>query len=96
MLLALAAGCGDDDEASRPPEKPPDLTVPRSTQTERTDTGTAPRSSPSPAPQTDGSGGAPAPRSRPEDSPQNDTPPPRGSPAERFERFCDENPGACS
>jgi hypothetical protein len=31
----------------------------------------------------------------PQDSPQNDTPPPSGSPAERFERFCEENPGAC-
>jgi hypothetical protein len=31
----------------------------------------------------------------PEDSPENDTPPPPGSPAERFERFCEENPGAC-
>ena len=31
----------------------------------------------------------------PDDSPQNDTPPPSGSPAERFEQFCQENPGAC-
>jgi hypothetical protein len=31
----------------------------------------------------------------PQDSPQTDTPPPSGSPAERFERFCEENPGAC-
>jgi hypothetical protein len=37
------------------------------------------------------SGGTPA----PDDSPQNDTPPPSGSPAERFEQFCQENPGAC-
>jgi hypothetical protein len=38
------------------------------------------------------SGGTQAP---PQDSPQNDTPPPSGSPAERFEQFCQENPGAC-
>jgi hypothetical protein len=37
------------------------------------------------------SGGQPAPG----DTPENDTPPPPGSPAERFEQFCQENPGAC-
>lgn len=29
------------------------------------------------------------------DSPENDVPPPKGSPAERFERFCEENPQQC-
>ena len=29
------------------------------------------------------------------DTPQNDTPPPEDSPAERFEDFCAQNPGAC-
>jgi hypothetical protein len=29
------------------------------------------------------------------DTPQSDTPPPKGSPAERFEHFCAQNPGAC-
>jgi hypothetical protein len=37
------------------------------------------------------SGGANA----PEDTKQKDTPPPKGSPAERFEQFCNDNPGAC-
>lgn len=37
------------------------------------------------------SGGQPA----PDDTPQNDRPPPAGSPAERFEQFCNDNPGAC-
>lgn len=37
------------------------------------------------------SGGQPA----PDDTPDNDQPPPPGSPAERFEQFCEENPGAC-
>ena len=41
-------------------------------------------------------GGAPAPAPEPPvDSPENETPPPEDSPAERFEEFCDENPGAC-
>jgi len=31
----------------------------------------------------------------PSDTPDNDAPPPQGSPAERFEQYCNENPGAC-
>jgi hypothetical protein len=50
-----------------------------------------------------GNGGVPAPDSNnppppsppDEDSPSNDTPPEPGSPAERFEQFCAQNPGAC-
>jgi hypothetical protein len=49
-----------------------------------------------------GNGGVPAPDNNnppadqaPEDSPSNDTPPEPGSPAERFEQFCAQNPGAC-
>lgn len=49
-----------------------------------------------------GNGGVPAPDSNdapaddpPRDSPENDTPPEPGSPEERFEQFCTENPGAC-
>jgi hypothetical protein len=49
-----------------------------------------------------GNGGVPAPDSNdppadqaPEDSPSNDTPPEPGSPADRFEQFCAQNPGAC-
>jgi hypothetical protein len=38
-----------------------------------------------------GTGGA----QPPPDSEQNDVPPPAGSPAERAERFCEQNPGAC-
>lgn len=69
------------------------------TRSERTDTdrtttedsggSTAPSTTP-PA-DSGGSGGTDA----PQDSPQNDAPPPSGSPAERFEQFCEENPGAC-
>ena len=48
-----------------------------------------------------GNGGTPAPDTTappadpPRDSPENDTPPEPGSPEERFEQFCAENPGAC-
>lgn len=37
-------------------------------------------------------GGAQSPQS---DTQQNDQPPPKGSPAGRFEQFCKDNPGAC-
>jgi hypothetical protein len=30
-----------------------------------------------------------------EDAPENDVPPPEDTPAERFEEYCNENPGAC-
>ena len=69
------------------------------TRSERTDTDrtTTEESGGTPAPttppaDTGGDSGGTAP---PADSEQNDTPPPSGSPAERFEQFCQENPGAC-
>jgi hypothetical protein len=31
----------------------------------------------------------------PSDTKQHDVPPPNGSPAQRFEQFCKNNPGAC-
>ena len=63
------------------------------TQTDRTSTDESGGTTAPTAPPADsgGSGGA----QTPQDSPQNDTPPPSGSPAERFEQFCEENPGAC-
>jgi|SRR5919109_3562504 hypothetical protein len=62
------------------------------TTTDTTSTTTAPtqtqtQTTPSPT-----SGGAGAPQS---DTEQNDQPPPQGSPADRFEQFCKDNPGAC-
>lgn len=39
-----------------------------------------------------GSGGAQTPQN---DTPQNDVAPPQGSPADKFEQFCKDNPGAC-
>ena len=38
------------------------------------------------------SGGAQAPQ---QDTPQNNVAPPKGSPADKFEKFCKQNPGAC-
>jgi hypothetical protein len=31
----------------------------------------------------------------PSDTEKHDVPPPKGSPAQRFEQFCKDNPGAC-
>jgi hypothetical protein len=99
----LASGCGSDDSPKRNVTTP-ELTVPEDSSggvTGTTDKGTTDegttgesggQSAPvQQAPQTP-SGGAPA---APEDTPQNDAPPATGSPAERFERFCEKNPGAC-
>ena len=102
------AGCGSDDEdKAGPPPRTPSLSVPGEntapTIPEEPGTGTGTDTAPgtgtettpgaggagggTPAP---GGGGAPAP-----DSPENDTPPPAGSPEERFEQGCDANPAAC-
>ena len=107
----LLAACGGDDEPSPEEVKKPELTVPQdeeSTDTTETtepeaETGTegdggsadGPMDQPNP-----GNGGVPAPDNNepapePRDSPANDTPPEPGSPAERFEQFCAQNPGAC-
>jgi hypothetical protein len=104
IVGVVIAGSGDDngggDTSGSVPELAPlpgssDLgTETRSerTDTERTTTDDSGGSTAPTAPPADtGGGGTPA----PQDSPQNDTPPPSGSPAERFEQFCAENPGAC-
>ena len=105
-LLGVLAGCGGDDEpAAQTPTAIPDLTVPQTDEAEPLDPGTetlapaSPEPEPEPEPEpvppsTDGGTPAPAPEP-PADSPENDTPPPADSPAERFEDFCNENPGAC-
>jgi hypothetical protein len=57
-----------------------------------TTTTTAPTETQTQTTPSDTSGGAGAPQS---DTEQNDEPPPQGSPADRFEQFCQDNPGAC-
>jgi hypothetical protein len=101
-LAGLLAGCGSDDERAERRSKPPELTVPRSepeprsTETNEATTGRDPATAPLAPGEGEGDGtGAPAPQSGAPDSPQNDTPPPPGSPAERFEQECDRNPEAC-
>jgi hypothetical protein len=106
-----ACGGGEDTSSTdlqKPPLTVPgdstDLTDKTGTDstssTESTDTApsTGPLDQPNP-----GNGGVPAPdqnqppadQPAPQDSPSNDTPPEPGSPADRFEQFCAQNPGAC-
>jgi hypothetical protein len=104
-LALLASGCGGDDEPSAETEPAlPNLTVPQGEATE-----TEQLVEPVPDPQTETlppvetetvppstGGGTQAPEAEPTpDTPENDTPPPADSPAERFEEFCNDNPGAC-
>jgi len=106
VVGVVVASSGDDGGGGEGRRSVPDLApLPGSSdlgsggRTDRTDTDetTTDDSGGTPAPEAppatggDGSGGTPA----PEDSEQNDVPPPSGSPAERFEQFCQENPGAC-
>jgi outer membrane biosynthesis protein TonB len=108
LAAGLVSGCGGDEEpAAQTPSTLPDLTVPQTDEAPPPDTATEtvapapaePVPEPEPAPEppppsTDGGVPAPAPEP-PADTPENDSPPPPDSPAERFEDFCNENPGAC-
>ena len=102
MLLAAGAGaCGGDDE--KPADTTPTITI--ETETTPTATETAPTATtraPAPPPPTPtappadpNSGGTTVPRAAPQDGPGNDLPPEPGSPAERFERQCEQNPQTC-
>jgi hypothetical protein len=89
-LLVGAPGCGGDNEPEAPPPLP-DLTVPRTEPPTVEQTVPEPETETVP-PVTD----VPVPTQTETvpDSPANDTPPPADSPAERFEDFCNENPGS--
>jgi hypothetical protein len=93
-LTGLAPGCGGEDEGSPSTTTAPELTVPgEEGETETTETQST---TPTAPPGSGGGGGGTQspPRTQP-DSPQNDIPPEPGTPEDRFERFCRENPGAC-
>jgi hypothetical protein len=105
LALPAAAGCGGDDEQAEALPEPPKLTIPRTTpqpEPPATDPATITETAPAPvgedpstAPLAPGEGdGTSEPPDTAPDGPANDTAPPAGSPAERFERECEENP-AC-
>jgi hypothetical protein len=107
LVGVVLAGSGGDGDSTGTDVQPPELTVPvgsgsggDTTTRERRDRGTTTDSGgatgtdqSTPAPSGEDTGGA-AP-AQPEDTQQNDTAPPSGSPAQRFEQFCEQNPGAC-
>jgi hypothetical protein len=104
LMAAGVAACGGDDEKAS--ETTPTVTTETETTatTETVPTATtpappAPQRTTATPPADPGSGGTPAPRTTPKDAPQdgpyNDVPPEPGSPAERFEQQCEQNPQTC-
>ena len=100
LLLAAIAGCGGDDEpATDTARELPNLSIP--TETTRATPAAPEETTPStpttvdPATETLPEEGPSTTPTTPADTPQNDAPPPQGSPAERFEQYCNDNPGAC-
>jgi len=98
VLIGVALAGGDSGSDRQP--SLPELGIPR-TEPPAAETGpTGPTDTVEPAPDsgTGGDTGADTggtPPAGEQDTETNDTPPPEGSPAERFENFCDQNPGAC-
>ena len=95
LLVAALAGCGGDDEPAETTRELPDLSLP-STEAAPTVEQTEPSSTTvDPATETLPQEGPPPSDTAPADTPESDTAPPQDSPAERFEEYCNENPGAC-
>ena len=90
-LLVAAPGCGGDNEPEEAPPLP-DLTVPRTDPEPPADTATELETET--IPPVTAVTPPPAETETVPDSPTNDTPPPANSPAQRFEDFCNENPGS--
>jgi hypothetical protein len=98
LLVAALAGCGGDDEPTAETTRElPDLSVPTTTAPEVTEPAEPPATTTvDPATETlPEEGPEETPVEPPADTPENDTPPPEDTPAERFEEWCNENPGAC-
>jgi hypothetical protein len=98
LLVAAIAGCGGDDEPARTTHELPALSPPSSSDTGRTPTAEQtepPSTTVDPATETLPLEGPPPSDTAPADTPESDTAPPEDSPAERFEEYCNENPGAC-
>jgi ABC-type transport system substrate-binding protein len=95
LLVAALAGCGGDDEPAETTRELPELSLPS---TEAAPTVEQTETSPTtvdPATETLPPEGPPPSDTAPADTPESDTAPPENSPAERFEDWCNENPGAC-
>jgi hypothetical protein len=98
LLVAAVAGCGGDDEPADTTRGLPELSPPSSSGTSGTPTverTEPPSTTVDPATETLPPEGPPPSDTAPADTPESDTAPPANSPAERFEEYCNENPGAC-
>jgi hypothetical protein len=102
VVGVVVANSGDSGSAtpSVPELKPPagsiqddsGTTDQTTTSTDTTTSTTPAQTTPAQTTPAPSSGGAQTP---PNDTQQNDQPPSKGSPADRFEQFCKDNPGAC-
>jgi hypothetical protein len=97
LLIAALAGCGGDDEPSgKTTRQLPDLAIPSTTTPQAaTEPAEPPPTTVDPATETLPEEGPATTPTAPADTPENDSPPPEDTPAERFEEYCNENPGAC-
>jgi hypothetical protein len=97
--VAAIAGCGGDDEPSTSTARElPNLDLPTTTKAAPPVVETTPPATPTtvdPGTETLPEEGPKTTPTTPADTPENDAPPPADSPAERFEQYCEENPGAC-
>ena len=96
--MAALAGCGGGDDPARTTRELPDLAVPTTSTTPPVTEETPPSTSTTVDPGTETlpeEGPRPDQGEPPADTPENDSPPPGDTPAERFEEYCNENPGAC-
>lgn len=95
IVIADSGGSGSGT-ASVPELKPPPGTISSSTDTTGEQTSSTPDTTPTQTQTqtttTTPSGGTAAPQN---DTPTHDVAPPSGSPAQKFEQFCKDNPGAC-
>jgi hypothetical protein len=110
LIVGVVLASSGDGDSNKTDVQAPELTIPGGSGTTGSEskrkgaTGTSGESGPTDsgdqssggaqAPSDQSSGGAQAP-STPQDTQQNDVPPSEGSPAQRFEKFCEQNPGAC-
>jgi hypothetical protein len=95
LLVAALAGCGGDDEPANTTRELPELSIPTETAPNVQEPTETQSTTVDPATETLPEEGPPPSDTAPADTPQSDTAPPEDSPAQRFEEYCNENPGAC-
>jgi hypothetical protein len=93
--MAALAGCGGDDEPAETTRELPELSIPSTEAAPAPEQTETQSTTVDPATETLPPEGPPPSDTAPTDTPESDTAPPSNSPAERFEEYCNENPGAC-